>query len=273
MSNEPLETFKDSRYKVPNLERALVIMEHLLDYPKGRSITELTDDLELSKNSVFRITMTLLSHGFLVRDAQKRFSLSKKLLLMGCRSFGETRFIEFALDIMRECRDEIKESIFIGSMVENEGVVIEQVLGLHPFKFTIDPGLRLPIHCAAPCKAILAYLPENERNLILDAAPFKRYNENTITSRRAYERELETVKECGYALDRAEQIHGAHCIGAPVFDQYGYPIAAIWATGPSDRLTAGRFDELGLVIRSYADKISRRMGHNAMDADPIVEGG
>ncbi|MCF7847480.1 MAG: IclR family transcriptional regulator [Kiritimatiellales bacterium] len=273
MSNHPQETFKDSRYKVPNLERALVIMEHLLDFPKGRSITELTDDLELSKNSVFRITMTLLNHGFLVRDAQKRFSLSKKLLLMGCRSFGETRFIEFAMDIMRECRDEIKESIFIGSMIEHEGVVIEQVLGLHPFKFTIDPGLRLPINCAAPCKAILAYLPENEQKLILDEAPFERFNENTITSRRAYKKELETVRELGYALDRAEQIHGAHCIGAPVFDQYGYPIAAIWATGPSDRLPAVRFDEFGQIMRRYADMISVRMGHNAMDAAPIVEEG
>jgi len=271
MSKKHPETYKDSRYKVPNLERALVILEHLLDYPRGRTITELTEDLNLSKNSVFRITMTLLNHGFLIRDAQKRFKLSKKLLLMGCRSIGETRFIEYALDIMRECRDEVKESIFIGSLVENEGVVIEQVLGLYPFKFTIDPGMRLPIHCAAPCKAIIAYLPENERKLILKQCSFTRFNENTITDIQTYEKELETVRKCGYALDRSEQIHGANCIGAPVFDQFDYPIAAIWATGPSDRLTPERFPKLGPIIRSYADKISCRMGHNAMKADPIVE--
>jgi|GEM_PF-5563363 DNA-binding IclR family transcriptional regulator len=44
----------------------------------------------------------------------------------------------------------------------------------------------MPIHCAAPCKAILAYLPTSERAIIIKNAPFKRYNENTITSRRAY---------------------------------------------------------------------------------------
>ena len=69
------ETFKDSRYKVPNLERALVLMEHLLDYPMGRTAAELTEDLEFSKNSVFRITMTLLNHHFLIRDETKRFKL------------------------------------------------------------------------------------------------------------------------------------------------------------------------------------------------------
>ncbi|MCP5536542.1 MAG: IclR family transcriptional regulator [Akkermansiaceae bacterium] len=262
------ETFKDSRYKVPNLERALVIMEHLLDYPQGRSAAELTEDLGYSKNSVFRITMTLLNHHFLVRDDTKRFRLSKKLLLMGCRSFGDTRFIELSMDVMRTCRDVIKESVFIGTLVENEGVVIEQILGSHPFKFTIDTGARMPIHCAAPCKAILAYLPESERAPIIKAAHFKRYNENTITSRRAFARELEEVTHCGYALDRAEQIHGAHCVAAPVFDQFGYPVAAIWTTGPSDRLPAKRFDEFGETIRKHADIISRRMGYRALKAEP-----
>lgn len=259
------ETFKDSRYKVPNLERALVIMEHLLDYPAGRSASELTEDLGFSKNSVFRITMTLLNHHFLIRDETKRFKLSKKLLLMGCRSFGETRFIEHALDIMRVCRDEIKESVFIGTLVEHEGVVIEQVLGSHPFKFTIDIGARMPIHCAAPCKAILAYLPASERAPIVKAATFKRYNENTITSRKAYAQELEKVKHCGFALDHAEQIHGAHCVAAPVFNQYGHPIAAIWTTGPSDRIPADYFETLGTIMRKYADDISHRMGHQSLE--------
>ena len=255
------KTFKDSRYKVPNLERALVMMEHLLDHPHGRSASELSDDLGFSKNSVFRITMTLLHHQFLIRDENKRFRLSKKLLLMGCRSFGETRFIEHALDVMRACRNEIKESVFIGTLVENEGVVIEQVLGSHPFKFSIDIGARMPIHCAAPCKAILAYLPTSERTTIIKNAPFKRYNESTITSRRAYAKELEEVKNCGFALDRAEQIHGAHCVAAPVFDQYGQPIAAIWTTGPSDRIPTDYFEELGAIMRKHADMISRCMGY------------
>lgn len=258
------DTFKDSRYKVPNLERALVIMEHLLDHPGGRSTSELTEDLGFSKNSIFRITMTLTNHKFLLRDESKRFRLSKKLLLMGCRSLGDTRFIEQAMDIMRTCRDDVKESVFIGTMVENEGVVIEQVIGSHPFKFTIDIGARMPIHCAAPCKAMLAFMPENESAPIIKQAKFKRYNENTITQKRLYAKELSQVKESGYALDRAEQIHGAHCVAAPVFDQYGYPIAAIWTTGPSDRLPADSFPELGATMKHHADAISRRMGFEAI---------
>lgn len=262
--SEEKETFKNSRYKVPNLERALVIMEYLLDCPGGQTITEITDKLGLSKNSVFRITMTLLGHGYIVRDEQKRFSLSKKLLLMGCRSISENSFIEQALDVMRLCRDEIKESIFIGTLIENEGVVIEQVLGSHPFKFSIDSGHRMPLHSSAPCKAMLAYLPESEQNRLLKGYRFKRFNENTILTRKDFDLELQQVKIQGYALDSAEQVHGAHCIGAPIFNQYGYPIAAIWSTGPSDRLPTSQIPVAGKIIRGYADLISRRMGHEAL---------
>lgn len=254
----------DSRYKVPNLERALVILEYLLDYPLGLSLTELTDQLALPKNSVFRITMTLLDHGYLVRDEQKRFRLSKKLLLMGCQSIGEQSFVENAMEVMRQCRDEIKESVFIGSLIDNEGVVIEQVLGSHAFKFSIDSGHRLPLHASAPCKAILAFLPENEVKHRLRDYKFTRYNENTLTSRGAFDKELAAIKAAGFSLDRAEQLHGAHCVSAPVFNQYGYPIAAIWTTGPSDRIPADTFARLGKVMRGYADQISRRMGYEAL---------
>jgi len=266
MSEKKNETFKDSRYKVPNLERALVIMEHLLDCPEGQTVTELTDALGLSKNSVFRITMTLLGHGYIIRDEQKRFSLSKKLLLMGCRSMGEKGFIEQSLDVMRLCRDEIMESVLIGTLIGNEGVVIEQVLGLHPFKFSIDSGHRMPLHCSAPCKAMLAYLPASERHQLLKGYRFKRFNENTINIRKDFDKELALVKAAGFAIDRAEQVHGAHCIAAPVFNQYSYPIAAIWSTGPSDRLPKNKFPTIGKIIRRHADTISRRMGFGALKA-------
>lgn len=271
MTKKDQETFKDSRYSVPNLERALVIMEFLLDHPKGMGITELTEELGFSKNSVFRITTTLLNHGYLIRDAQKRFRVSKKLLAMGCKTMGESHFMEFSLDVMRECRDELKETVLIGTMVENEGVVMEQVLGSHPFKFALDLGMRLPVHCAAPCKAMMAFMPESEQKIILKDVTFTRHNENTITTPEAFLKELKEVKECGFALDRAEQLKGIHCVSAPVFDQYEKPIAAIWITGPSEHLPASDFDELGKKMMKYAQMISYRMGYKAMEDSPILD--
>ena len=57
-----------SRYHVPNLERALKIFELLRVHPQGLNGAEIAAGLGISKNAVFRITMTLLDHGYLTRS-------------------------------------------------------------------------------------------------------------------------------------------------------------------------------------------------------------
>lgn len=247
---------------VPNLERALVIIEYLLDYPDGLGLAELTAGLKYPKNSIFRIAMTLLEKGYLERDEQaKRFKVSRKFLAIGHRVLSDRPILPLALDIMRECRDVVKESVFIGTIVENEGVVMEQVLGSHPFKFTIDPGMRFKLHVAAPGKAILAYLPESERESLISRLNLVRYNERTITTRKGLRDELTSVRESGYALDRGEELHGIVCVGAPVFNQHGYPVAALWTTGPEDRIDEASYPGIGVIVREHADRISKRLGY------------
>ena len=161
-----------ARYKVPNLERGLQIMELLLDYPKGLQQSEIASLLRCSKTSVFRISMTLVEYGYLVRDEEtKALRLSRKLIAMGNRTLGEDDLMSTSVDVMRKLRDLIKETVLIGTVVESEFVVLGQVLGSHPFKFSLDLGTRVPIHTAAPGKAILAFLPEVERDQVLAKMP------------------------------------------------------------------------------------------------------
>ena len=72
---------------------------------------------------------------------------------------------------------------------------------------------------------------------------------------------LKEVREKGYATDLAEEIINLHCVACPIFNHKLEPIAAIWITGPSDRLQPERFDEFGDIIEEFALKISRRLGY------------
>ena len=254
-----------SRYNVPNLERGLQIIELLIEHPQGLPQSEIVSRLGLSKTSVFRITMTLLDYGYLERhDDTKMFTLSSKLLALGSRSFGEQDLLVASLDVMRQLRDMVKETVLLGALVGNEFAVLEQVLGSHPFKFSVDLGFRLPIHTVAPAKAVAAFLPQPERERLLDSIDFVRYTDRTITSRRAYEAELAAVKERGYATDRGEQLSGIHCIAAPVFNRHGYPIAGVWTTGPSDRLGEADFERVGKLVLTHARTISTKLGHGVL---------
>ncbi len=262
LKNKP----SDTGQHVPNLERALSVFELLNQYPKGLSITDVAEKLKIPRNSAHRIMMTLHQRDYLLREAgTKDFRLTKKLLVIGYGALSEKNLVEYSLGPMRELRDETKETVPLGVLNNGNGIVIEQVSGLHLFKYVLEAGKLFHLHTAAPAKAILAFLPENEQNKIIKKISFGKFNPRTITNPETFKEVLATTRENGFSVDREEEYEGMHCIGAPVFDQHGYPIAAIWITGPSDRIPKENFDNLGKRVKLYADKISRKFGYEIND--------
>jgi DNA-binding IclR family transcriptional regulator len=255
----------DSRYNVPNLERGLKMLELLLEHPEGLQQTEIAARLGCAKTSVYRISMTLMEFGYVVRDEDtKTIRLSRKLVAMGSRVLAEEDLLVVSGEAMKSLRDRIGETVLVGALVGTELVVLGQVLGSHHFKFSVDLGTRLPLHAAAPGKAILARLPAAERDQILQKLSFDRFNERTICDVKEFVRELEQVGDLGYALDRGEQLSGIHCVAAPILNRHGYPLASIWVTGPTDRLRRGDFPAVGEIVRQHALTISGRLGWRAL---------
>ena len=157
----------EQKYNVPGLDRALTIIELLNEKPSGLSVNEISAELNFPVNSVYRIMSTLERRNYVVKQTRETsYVLSEKLLGLATPVVGDASFIGNAIPHMRALRDLTKESMLAGVMLENEGVVLEQVEGLHNFSFKVNPGLRFPLHTAAPGKAFLAQLgKENARKL------------------------------------------------------------------------------------------------------------
>jgi DNA-binding IclR family transcriptional regulator len=250
---------------VPALDRALHILELLAAHPDGMRMREIAEKLDLPANSVFRITATLEDRGYLLREGDDmRYRLSRKLLALGYAAIGEDKLIEHSLDVMQQLRDDTHETVLIGVRADLEGIVLEQVAATQPVKFLVDPGTRFPLHTSAPGKVFAAFMTPAERETLLKRITFKRYTPNTLDSRAKFEVALEEVTKKGYAVDRSEEIEGLHCVGAPIFNHRGHPIAAIWVTGPSFRFPETAFDRIGRKVVNAAATISHRFGHNLL---------
>lgn len=250
------------RYHVPILVRALRVLEYLSERSEGCGITELAGRLQLPKNTAFRILTTLTDHGYLVRDGEGRtYRLGRQLLSLGYAAIDETSLIEKSMDVLRDLRDTTGETAMIAVLLGDVGVVLENAPSHHPVKVTVQVGHRFPLHTAAPGKALLAFLPEVEREQLIQKLTLTRYNEKTITGTQALREELAHVRQAGYALDRGEEIDGIHCVGAPVLNHRGYPLAGIWVGGLSTSLKASQFEALGQQVRDAAHQISRRFGY------------
>lgn len=248
-------------YDVPSLKLGIAILEYVSSYPHGRLISEIGEALKTPMSSIYRIVMVLEELGYLKRDAEdKRICLTTEMLRIGQRAITEKSLVEESLDVMRGLRDQVTDTVLIGIREGLEVIVLEEAQGSRMFHFVSKLGFRLNLHCSAPGKAILAFLPEEEREMCLKKMKLVRYNSRTIVSCERLRDELLGAHRLGWALDRAEQFDGVYCIGAPVFDRTGYPVAAIWVTGLLMDIEENKIPEIGRKVRSAADSISGRMG-------------
>ena len=161
---------------------------------------------------------------------------------------------------MRALRDATKESMLAGVMLEEQGVVLEQVEGLHNFSFKVNPGLRFPLHTAAPWKAFLAHFGMAQREEIVKGLNLKKFTPNTITSKKALLEEVERVAQLGYAVDREEEMEGQVCVGSAVLNRNAELAGAIWLVAPASRLPESEIPRIGLLAKETADKISTSLG-------------
>jgi len=258
---------------VPILERTLSILDHLRLCPDGLTLSEIARQLRFPKNTVYRILNTLCGHEYVMRDdSTLRYVLSRKMATFSYGSAHDRTLIESSIDIMRMLRDAAQETVVISVLDNGEGIVLEQVQGLHSFRFVCDPGTRQLIYSSASTKSILAFLPEHEREAILRGITFRRVTRNTITSREQFVKTLEQVRRTGYGVDRGEALDGVHCVAAPVFNHQGYPVAALTITGQAERIPASSFQKFGTLTVEHAAQISRRLGYglNTFDGRPAT---
>ena len=250
-----------SKYHVPNLDRALSILELLSRHPKGLIKNEIAEALQLSPNSVYRITMTLVDRGYLdLNDRTRRLRLSNKMMELRLSSIDDLSLVDKSWDIMCALRDATTETVHLEARLGDGGVILEEAEGLHHLRFTCDLGTTFELHAAAPGKVFLAFMGNDERLDLMKRMKLTRYNERTITSRVKLEKELEVVRRKGYALDRAEIVDGIHCVSAPVFDGGGRLVAAVTVTGPTARLPESRFAQVAKQVMEHAEMVSKRLG-------------
>ncbi|MBI5800038.1 MAG: IclR family transcriptional regulator [Verrucomicrobia bacterium] len=244
--------------KVPALARGLAVLELLARTPSGLTLAELGLTLKLSSASGFRIATALEALGYVRRDPHtKCFLLTQKLLLMGQPQQAGRSLVAAALEPMRRVLNLTLETTQLCCLAEDSCVIIEQLPSLHAFKYFVDRGSRAPLHCAAPGKAMLAFLPESELATTLNRLRLERHTDRTITSKRAFADELAQTRSCGFGVDRGEHFEGIHCVAAPVLDRHGHALAAITIAGPKERIPQARFNELGGLVMEAARQTAK----------------
>jgi AraC-like DNA-binding protein len=167
---------------------------------------------------------------------------------------------------MRELQERFGETVGLAVLDSKarKGLIVGAVQGTrHRIGFTLAPGTWFPPHTGAPSKAMLAFLPPRLRAEWLARLRLTRFTPRTITSLKAFRCELTAIAARGYALDQSEEVDGCHCVAAPILDRTACPVAAVWLTGPSNRLTLAALHAMAPRVCETAARIAQAL----LDAD------
>jgi DNA-binding IclR family transcriptional regulator len=250
-----------------SLAKSLTVLETLASSPSPLSAAQLSRELKLTRPTIYRILGTLARHEYVTRDAGGPFYRpSFKLLDLGHQILEHTDLLTTARPTLCDLAAQFHETVHLAVQEEGRIVYLDKVEGSGPFCTNSRTGRRVPMHCTALGKAILAHLPPGRARSILTQHGLLRYTARTIVTTADMEREVTRVLRQGYAIDDVEFEDGVRCVGVPILGHRGLPVAAISVSAPVSRMPRARAHEIGRILREAVTNVSRAMGwHPAVE--------
>lgn len=250
-----------------SLERGLAILSSFHSHRPLIGVSDLSRELELSRSTAHRYVATLATLGYLQRDPDtKRYRLGPKVLDLGFSALNSMDLLEIAAPYLRRLSDETQHTVNLAILDDTDVVYIERCRTSRPGQAEIDlnlhVGARLPAYCTAMGKAILAFVPEERLEAIIEHIDFAQRGPNTLTDSRAFREELNRIRASRIAVNDEELAYGLRSIAAPIHARSGEVLAAL---NLAVHRTMVSIDELiaryGPAVAQTAHDISFNMGY------------
>jgi DNA-binding IclR family transcriptional regulator len=249
---------------VQSIERAIAILKAFSVEKEELGVTELSQQLNLPKSTVFRLLASLQREGVVEENpVTRKYRLGVALMTLGGLVLQRLDITQVARPFMRALADATQETVNLAIRDRDEAVNIAEIPSPQPVKYIGWVGRRIPLHCTSTGKILLAYLPTNERETLI-ACGLPRYTPNTITSPDLLRQELALVREQGYAVCHEEFDMGSNGVAAPIRDHTRGVVAVVSAAGPTFRLSPDRFSTVATQIQQTALILSGQLGYDGL---------
>jgi IclR family acetate operon transcriptional repressor len=216
---------------VQSVGRAFEVLETLAA-SGPMSLSQLSVESGLPLTTIHRLTGTLVALGYLRQHSPKQYALGPRLIHLGERA--SRLFATWATPHLAKLVDTLGETANLAMLDRDEIVYVAQAPSRHSMRMFTEVGRRVPVHCTAVGKALIAQLPAGEVEAIVRRRGMPAQTENTITTPEELATELDVVRRQGFAIDDGEQEIGVHCVAVAVTE--GTPRLAVSISGPVPRM-------------------------------------
>lgn len=242
---------EDRKLTVRAVERALDI---LMCFTKkdDLGLTEIAAEIDLHKSTVYRLLNTLEEKGFVIRNPlTEKYRLGLKIWELSAHLSHTDDPAVLLLPQMEKLRDCLGETVSLYLRDGTDRLRIQAVQSNQAIRRVAPVGARLPLFVGASSKVLVAYAGESVLQAVLDGPDWPE-----SVDRDAYVKQLQEIRERGYAISYEEREPGASAVAAPIYDRSGKIAAALSLSGPVSRLSPQKLHEYGPILIEAA----REMG-------------
>lgn len=243
---------------VQSVDRALTILE-LLARVGEAGVTEVAAELDVHKSTAFRLVATLEAHRLVEQTEDRgKYRLGVGVLRLAGATTARLDVVQEARSVCRQLASATGETVNIAVLSESSALYLDQVAGSSALQSHNWVGQHIPLHATSNGKVLLSGLDQEALERLL--GKLSAFTPLTITKKGELRRELDRVREQGYALAVDELEVGLTAAAAPIRNAHGDVVASMSVSGPTFRLSADRIDAVIGQLVEAATEVSHRLG-------------
>jgi IclR family transcriptional regulator, pca regulon regulatory protein len=210
-----------------SLARGLAVIQAFSQSQQQLTISQISNKTGFSRAAVRRCLYTLAKLSFAGSEDNRHFFLRPRVLTLGHSYISSMPLAAAAQPILDHVSHILRESCSIATLDGTEIVYIARANVTRIMSIDLGVGSRLPAFCTTMGRILLAFLPPEPLEEVLERIVFKKYTERTVVGAEKLRQILRTVQRNGYSIIDQELEHGLRALAVPIWNPAGKVVAAL----------------------------------------------
>jgi DNA-binding IclR family transcriptional regulator len=246
-------------YNAPILKKSLEVLKFIVDSGTPLGVTEISNNLSVSKSTIYGILNALKDEKFVAKDNKtKKYIIGTELYELSKKVFKGGEIVMVARPFLEKLVSLVDETAFLCIREDTAARVLDAIEAKKALKITSPIGIRFPITASVLCKALLSPMDNESIRMFLKEKGLPHYTENSITDIDEFLKEIDKMRETGYSLDLEEYLKGIRAVATLIYSN-NVPVGAISVIGFSTSMYNEKLPSIIQHLKNTAQQISERL--------------
>lgn len=255
-----MDQISEPKNPIQVADRLFLVLETLSE-TDSLGLLELSNRLSLHKSTVHRLLTSLIHLGYVKQDAKtNKYRLTFKIIQIANKMMTKLDILEIARPYLKQLMEKTGETVHLVQLDQNVAVYIDKVEAYqNSVRMVSKVGNHIPIYCSGVGKAIAAQLETKALKRLWDDIEIKKMTPYTIITFSDFIKELDGVRQKGYALDNEENEMGVRCIAASLPGYEGNQPYAFSISAPINRMTDEKIQQYAHYILDTKKQLTEEL--------------